>query len=143
MMESRPRPRVIRTRLESFKMDRRLKLLLVDDEPDLLCIAERALTILDDLDIRTASDGAQAIISAQEYLPDVIVMDLLMPGLDGEQAIEMLRQDVRTSNIPVILMTSIPDVGVALQIPDVMVIPKPFDPIQLNDLIKELATNRP
>jgi CheY-like chemotaxis protein len=81
------------------------KVLCVDDDHDqrllLSFLLERR-----GLDVRTAYDGAQGVAIAQEWLPDLILMDLMMPGVGGFEAAKMLRADPRTSHIPILALTA-------------------------------------
>lgn len=58
------------------------------------------------LDVRTANGGQEGVDVAQEWLPDLILMDLMMPGMNGFQAAEILRADPRTANIPILALTA-------------------------------------
>jgi CheY-like chemotaxis protein len=85
--------------------DTRFKVLCVDDDHDqrllLSFLLERR-----GLDVRTANDGTEGVAIAQEWLPDLILMDLMMPGVDGFQAAKQLRADPRTSQIPILALTA-------------------------------------
>ena len=58
------------------------------------------------LDVRTADSGQEGVAVAQEWIPDLILMDLMMPGMNGFQAAELLRADPRTTNIPILALTA-------------------------------------
>lgn len=58
------------------------------------------------LDVRTANSGEEGVAVAQEWIPDLILMDLMMPGMNGFQAAEILRADPRTANIPILALTA-------------------------------------
>jgi CheY-like chemotaxis protein len=58
------------------------------------------------LDVRTANSGQEGVAVAQEWIPDLILMDLMMPGMNGFQAAELLRADPRTANIPILALTA-------------------------------------
>jgi CheY-like chemotaxis protein len=85
--------------------DTRSKVLCVDDDHDqrllLSFLLERR-----GIDVRTAYDGAEGVEIAQEWLPDLILMDLMMPGMDGFTAAKQLRADPRTSHIPILALTA-------------------------------------
>lgn len=81
------------------------KILIVDDEPSILNILDFSLGS-EGYDVIQAADGLQAYEYALEYQPDLIVMDVMMPNLDGFNACEKLKKDIRTSAIPVILLTA-------------------------------------
>jgi two-component system cell cycle response regulator DivK len=89
----------------SSNTDTRPKVLCVDDDHDqrllLSFLLERK-----GIDVRTAYDGAEGVAIAQEWLPDLILMDLMMPGVDGFEATKKLRADPRTAHIPVLALTA-------------------------------------
>jgi CheY-like chemotaxis protein len=81
------------------------RVLVVDDEPDvlLLCrlnLQQRGHELLE------ASEGGRGLELARERHPDVIVLDLMMPGMDGYQVLEALQRDDATSGIPVLVLTA-------------------------------------
>ena len=81
------------------------KVLCVDDDHDQRLLLSFLLE-RQGLDVRTAYDGAKGVAIAQEWLPDLILMDLMMPGVDGFEAAKMLRADPRTSHIPILALTA-------------------------------------
>jgi CheY-like chemotaxis protein len=83
-------------------MSGKLKILLVDDNPMVLRMLEQAVAPLGS--VLVAASGAEASHKAAESMPDLIVTDFQMPGLDGGQLVERLRAQPATSSIPVILM---------------------------------------
>lgn len=83
------------------------RILAVDDESDVLLILRTALR--DDYDVETASSGAEALQKAVEYKPDAIILDMMMPEMDGMQVLVELRKDPRTMRIPVIFLTGVSD----------------------------------
>jgi two-component system, OmpR family, phosphate regulon response regulator PhoB len=81
------------------------RVLVVDDEPDvlLLCrlnLQQRGHEVLE------APEGTRALELARERHPDVIVLDLMLPGIDGYDVLESLKQDEQTSDIPVLVLTA-------------------------------------
>ena len=80
-------------------------ILAVDDDIDILELIEASLTA-DGFDVITASDGRGALESAKDYAPDLILLDLMMPGMDGFEVIEKLKLDATTRSIPVIMLTA-------------------------------------
>ena len=79
-------------------------ILLVDDEPDILQVLKSGLKVLG-FTVITAANGNDAIISAMEQRPDLIVLDILMPGMDGGEVARKLQEIPETKNIPVIFLT--------------------------------------
>ena len=78
--------------------------LVVDDEKSLLLIAQRVLQ-KEGYDVITASDGAEGLQKAQENLPDIIVLDIVMPVMDGYEVCRKLQAGPQTCSIPVIFLS--------------------------------------
>ena len=81
------------------------RILIVDDEPHMIRLAELSLRN-GGFTITTARNGAEAIAAVQREKPDLIIMDVLMPEMDGLQALQILKENAETSNIPVIMLTA-------------------------------------
>jgi CheY-like chemotaxis protein len=81
------------------------KILIVDDEPHMLRVTELSLK-KGGYDLLSARNGRQAVDLARQHLPNLIVMDLLMPEMDGLAALRALKQDPSTAGIPVIMLTA-------------------------------------
>ena len=80
------------------------KILIVDDEKDMLAVLEKALTA-EGYSIITADNGKDAIILANSTHPDLIMLDIVMPGMDGAEVAARLKEDRETKDIPVIFLT--------------------------------------
>jgi diguanylate cyclase (GGDEF)-like protein len=109
-------------------------LLYIDDEPDLRIIVQTALNLAQGLTVHTAESGQQGLELARELQPDMLLLDVMMPGLDGPATLQRLRADPALARIPVIFMTAkaTPDNATRLRaLGAVAVIAKPFDPMQL------------
>jgi len=91
-------------RIESFS-DKRSKILLVDDEIDTLLPLKRSLEV-EDYIVVGAGNGPEALIKAKTEIPDIILLDLMMPEMDGYEVCEKLKKDPVTKNIPVIILTA-------------------------------------
>lgn len=81
------------------------ELLLVDDDPDILDIY-RMILEEEGYVVRTAISGAQAIVDARRYLPDLILLDLMMPGTNGIAVCTALRSRRKTAGIPIIFLSA-------------------------------------
>ncbi|MBI1293269.1 response regulator [bacterium] len=88
-------------------MSRRFRVLAVDDENDILLILRTSLR--DDYDVTTASNGPEALQKIQDEMPDVIILDMMMPDMDGIEVLEELRRDPATAALPVIFLTGVSD----------------------------------
>jgi two-component system cell cycle response regulator len=81
------------------------RLLIVDDSETVLTFLQ-AIFESENFEVMTASDGTDALAKAHRSLPDLIITDSLMPGLDGFTLLRMLREDPATEAVPVIMLTS-------------------------------------
>jgi two-component system OmpR family response regulator len=110
--------------------------LCVDDDPDICAVVHAALGCIAGLNVHTAGSGEQAIDLAYELRPDLILMDIMMPGLDGPSTFKRMREHALLANIPVIFLTAKDrpaEVAHFLQSGAIGVIAKPFDPLKLCD----------
>jgi diguanylate cyclase (GGDEF)-like protein len=110
-------------------------ILYVDDEPDLRIIVQAALSLAEGLTVHTAASGAQGLDMARELRPDLLLLDVMMPGLDGPGTLRLLRADPALAGIPVMFMTAkstVQDVQRLRALGAMAVIAKPFDPMQLS-----------
>ena len=87
---------------------RRPLILVADDEPVNLALIRRRLE-WEDYRVETAEDGGQAVEAARRTLPDLVIMDVMMPVLDGLQACRLLKEDPATRDIPVIFLSALDD----------------------------------
>jgi DNA-binding response OmpR family regulator len=93
------------------------------------------------MDVLEAADGTRGLDLARDEQPDVVLLDVMMPGLDGWQVAQQLLEDERTSGIPIIFLTARAEVSAraqALEIGGVDYVTKPFDPLELAPLVREL-----
>lgn len=119
------------------------RVLVVDDEEDIRTVAEMSLSVVGGLQVSCVSSGAEAVRVAATLEPDVILLDVMMPGMDGLETLRALRQRPETSAIPIVLMTAKVqrhEVDGYLRAGADAVIPKPFDPMALPaELVRLMA----
>jgi DNA-binding response OmpR family regulator len=116
------------------------KVLVIDDEAPirLLC---RVNLEAENMDVIEAADGPSGVEKARRESPDVILLDVMMPGLDGWRVAEQLLDDQRTVGIPIIFLTAraeFRDRARGLDIGGVDYITKPFNPLELAPLVQSL-----
>ncbi len=116
------------------------RILLVDDEEDILASLALRLRAAG-YDVVPASDGGQALEAAQRCVPDIILMDIKLPVLDGYEVCRRIRRDPRLSHIPVIFLTADASIQVARETEacgasDYLI--KPFPAEELSTKIKRL-----
>jgi diguanylate cyclase (GGDEF)-like protein len=117
---------------------RREVVLVADDDEDIVRFVEVNLR-LEGFEVVTATDGAEALRAAQDHVPDLILLDVMMPEMDGFEVTQRLRASTRTKHIPVIMLTAKSlsadkVVGLTAGADDYII--KPFDPIELVARVK-------
>jgi C4-dicarboxylate-specific signal transduction histidine kinase len=113
--------------------------LVADDEPDMRRFLKAELN--KDYNVIEAADGLQALEKTEQFLPDIILLDMMMPGMDGLEVCQELRRREATVNIPVIILTARADEETkfdALQLGANDFLAKPFSSIELQARIKNL-----
>jgi len=117
------------------------RILIIDDEDDIREVAALSLETVAGWDVMTASSGAQGLARAIEHQPEAILLDVMMPGMDGPTTFRELRKNPATARIPVLLLTAkvqsndqrrFADLGVEA------VLFKPFDPMTLSTQIAKV-----
>jgi two-component system, OmpR family, response regulator len=117
------------------------KVLLVDDEDDIRTIGFLSLSRVGGWMTVLASSGVEAVTKAASEKPDLILLDVQMPGLDGPTTFGRLRAQEETAKLPIIFMTAKiqkQEVARYLELGAIGVIGKPFDPLTLPTEIKRL-----
>lgn len=108
--------------------------LCVEDEPDIRLVAQIALETVGGLSVSLCPSGTEAVAMARATRPDLIVLDVMMPGLDGPGALRALRADPETRDIPAVFMTAKVQPSEIAQLKALGaldVVAKPFDPMTL------------
>ena len=111
------------------------KILIIDDEEDIREVASLSLETVAGWEVIKASSGAQGVARAAEHRPDAILLDVMMPGMDGPDTFRELRRNPATAGIPVLLLTAKVQgsdqrrfAGLGVE----AVLFKPFDPLTLS-----------
>ena len=117
-----------------------LRILVVDDEDDIREVAQLCLEMLSAWEVLTASSGSEALAKAEADQPDAILLDVMMPDMDGLATFQRLQANIATQHIPVILLTAkvqsadrqrFAELGVTAMIA------KPFNPLHLASQVAE------
>ena len=122
------------------------RILVIDDDDSIREVAQLALEILGGWQVSTAGGGADGVAKAAAERPDVILLDVMMPDLDGPATLARLRTAAATNDIPVIFLTAKirpADRARFLGLGAEGVITKPFDPTSLSDEIFALLNGHP
>ena len=117
-----------------------LRVLHVDDEPDIRELVEISLSLDPELSVKSCASGAEALDAATAWSPDLILIDVMMPVMDGPQTLGNLRDHAATAGIPVVFMTAraqARELAHFLSLGAAGVIPKPFDPMTLAGTVKQ------
>lgn len=111
-----------------------IPVLYVDDDADIREIAEMALSLDPDLEVRTSASGSDALALIEQWKPQLILLDFMMPDLDGPATLRLLRQNSSLDEVPVVFITartSSKDVESLLASGAAGVLAKPFDVMTL------------
>jgi CheY-like chemotaxis protein len=115
--------------------------LIIDDDEDIREVAKMALEATTSWQVRTMPDGPAGIQEAMTDPPDVILLDYMMPGMDGITALKQLKSEGKTTAVPVIVFTAKSESGLATRLKEAGAtghVAKPFDPMALAGTIKGL-----
>ena len=119
------------------------KILIADDEPSLRLLVRATLSANKSFDLLEATDGTEALNKAQKELPELILLDVMMPGLSGFEVCERLKNDPKTKDIIIIMLTAKgqqSDRDWAISIGTDYFLTKPFSPIELFNLIEKILS---
>lgn len=111
-----------------------IRILYVDDEPDIREVADIALGLDPEIDVRLCASGSEAVEVACDWQPHLILLDFMMPVMDGPATLRALRAQAETAAIPIVFITarsSERDADHLLSLGAAGVLAKPFDPMAL------------
>lgn len=111
-----------------------MRILYVDDEADIREVAELSLGLNPAWEIRTAGSGVEALSVIDEWAPELVLLDVMMPQMDGPQTLEAIRKRRSADDLPVIFITArvlATDRSRLMGLGATGVIAKPFDPMKL------------
>ena len=113
-------------------------ILVVDDDDDVRRLVELSLARVGGHDVRTAASGAECLDMLRTWRPDVVILDVMMPGQDGPATLALIRTDPQTADLPVVFLTASvidSELSSLRALPISGVLGKPFDPMQLPTLL--------
>jgi len=117
------------------------RILYVEDDPDIQTIAMMVLETISGFIVKSCSSGAEAVAAAVEFRPDLILLDVMMPGMDGPKTLSELRKFPSLTTTPVVFMTAKvqpQEVKDYLNLGAIGVIAKPFDPMSLAQELRDI-----
>ena len=115
-------------------MDELRRVLCVEDDADIRTLLEFSLGTVGGYEVLCCDGGAAALAAVDDFRPDIVLLDVMMPGMSGPQVLQALRQRDTTRGLPVVFMTAkaMPDeLEALLEHAATGVIVKPFDPVSL------------
>jgi len=122
------------------------RILYVEDEPDIQAVAKLALEMVGGYQVLICSGGQEALAKVGGFAPDLILLDVMMPDMDGPTTLQKLRADGATGAIPVIFLTAkvqSSDVAYYQALGALDVIAKPFDPMRLAMQVRAIWERKP
>ncbi len=122
------------------------RILFVEDDPDVQLVAKTALEAVGGFRVLACSSGAEALAHCEEFSPQLVLLDVMMPGMDGPTTLAALRQAPSLREVPVIFMTArvqAQEIASYRQLGAADVIAKPFDPMALSDQIRAIWRRLP
>ena len=117
------------------------RILYVEDDPDIQAIAVMVLETIHGFTLESCSSGSEALQKAVQFKPDLVLLDVMMPGMDGPETLKGLRGFPELATTPVVFMTAKvqpQEVEGYLNLGAVGVIAKPFDPMTLADELRAI-----
>lgn len=117
------------------------RVLLVEDDPEIQMVAEMSLQSVGGFTVEVCGDGSRALARAPDFAPDLVLLDVMMPDMDGPTTLARLRELEPLARVPVIFMTAKAqgrDREYYLSLGAIGVVPKPFDPMGLPARLCEL-----
>lgn len=120
------------------------KILHVDDEKDIRAVAKLALQTVGGFELFSCASGQEALDCVAEQAPDLILLDVMMPGMDGPSTLFELRKREDVASVPIIFMTAKTqqdEIRHLLEIGAIGVIAKPFNPMTLGQEVRKVWSN--
>lgn len=120
-----------------------IRILLVDDEPDVREVVDVSLGLDPDFKTRACASGADALVTAAEWSPSIILLDVMMPLMDGPTTLANLRKNPRTAHIPVVFLTArtqSEEIEQYAKLGAKGVLSKPFNPMTLAASVRGYLT---
>ena len=117
------------------------RILYAEDEPDIQAVAKIALETVGGFELRVCNNGEEAVANAISYAPDLLLFDVMMPGMDGPTALKAIKEMPEMADTPAIFMTAKvqpAEVAEYKALGAIDVIAKPFDPMTLAEQIKTI-----
>jgi CheY-like chemotaxis protein len=129
--------------LTAHAKDEVMKALIIDDEEDVRFVARMSLERVGGMTVVQASSGEEGVTRARSEQPDFILLDMMMPGMDGAATFRALRASTETASIPIVFLTAkamVRDVQRFTELGAKGVVLKPFNPLTLASEIEDILS---
>src|SRR5580658_1244531 len=117
------------------------RILYIDDEPDIREVARIALEVVGGFEVAVCDTGEQALAIGEAFAPDLILLDVMMPGMDGPQTLRALRAIGALARVPVVFFTAKAqrsEIAELLALGAIDVLGKPFDPMAIGQALNAM-----
>ena len=117
------------------------RVMMVEDDNDIRTVAGMALEMVGGLKVLACESGAVALAAVKDFAPQLVLLDVMMPGMSGPEVLKALRRDPQTAGLPVVFMTAsvqTAELQELRKLGALEVIAKPFDPMTLADQVKAI-----
>lgn len=117
------------------------RIMYVEDDPDIQAVAKMALEMVGGFTVRICSSGEEALREAAAFEPDLVLLDVMMPGMDGLETFNRLREEEDLADVPVVFLSAKVqpnEVAQYMSLGARDVIAKPFDPMALADRVRTI-----
>lgn len=117
------------------------RVLLVEDDPDIRTIVKASLEMIGKLEVRACASGSEALAAVTQFSPQLALLDVMMPDMDGPSVLARLRSSPETAALPVVFLTAKAGTAEAqrlLALGAIEVLSKPFDPLALPQQVKAI-----
>ncbi|KAA3624315.1 MAG: response regulator, partial [Proteobacteria bacterium] len=121
------------------------RVLVVEDDPDIRAVVQLTLETVGQFDVCICASGAEALAQAEAFSPQLIMLDVMMPEMDGPTTLKKLREKLPDLDVPVAFMTAKvqpQELQVYRELGVVDIVAKPFDPMTLPDRIREIWADK-
>lgn len=122
------------------------RILCVDDDSDILVVMQMSLSAVGGFTVQCCSSGLDALEMAPAFAPDLILLDVMMPGMDGQRTLRLLRERPSSRSVPVVFITAkvqLHEVEQLQALGTLGVLTKPFDPLRLPGQLRRLWETAP
>jgi two-component system, OmpR family, response regulator len=134
------------TRSKLVSIPKLKRIMVIEDDPHLLMITRIGLERVGGFEVNACNSGKEALSSLSAFHPDLVLLDVMMPGMDGIATLKALRGTPEAASVPVVFMTARAqkaEIETYLALGAAGVISKPFDPVTISETLLDLWQRQP